>query len=56
MKQLTSDPTTLFQHKLIKWLYMVSLVVNGTIGLGQEALPLPSFFKVIISNGQFLCK
>lgn len=34
MKQLTSDPTTLFQHKLIKWLYMVSLVVNGTIGLG----------------------
>ena len=34
MKQLTSDPTTLFQHKLIKWLYMACLVVNGIIGLG----------------------
>lgn len=33
MKQLNNDPLCLFQHKLIKWLYMVCLAVGGIIGL-----------------------
>lgn len=50
MEQLDNDPMTLFQHKLVKWLYLACLVIVSLIGLGMIAVGGTGFIQMLFGD------